>query len=211
MHSAQLGAGARFAYGAGGIASAVKDAAVVHFLLMFYTQVIGLPGAWFGLASAIAQIADALIDPAIGSWSDNTRSRWGRRHPFMLGAAIPYAVFFWLLFNPPAGLSQAALFGWAVASMVAVRAVLALFAIPHTALGAELSTDYAERTQIAADRTLPRKLFELKGVEPPSGPKNSGTGRRIVYAETAAHLWIVNAQVVVSQQRPDVAVGRRRL
>jgi Na+/melibiose symporter-like transporter len=154
LPAAQTGYAARFAYGLGGIATAVKDSAVVHFLLMFYTQVVGLPGAWFGLASAIAQIADALIDPAIGTWSDNTRSRWGRRHPFMLGAAIPYALFFWLLFNPPSGLSQLALFGWATVSMVIVRALLAVFAIPHTALGAELSTDYAERTQIAGDRTV---------------------------------------------------------
>jgi Na+/melibiose symporter-like transporter len=154
LPTAQLGFAARFAYGLGGIATAVKDSAVVHFLLVFYTQVVGLPGAWFGIASAIAQIADALIDPAIGTWSDNTRSRWGRRHPFMLGAAIPYAVFFWLLFNPPSGLSQLALFAWAAVAMIAVRALLAVFAIPHTALGAELSTDYAERTQIAGDRTV---------------------------------------------------------
>jgi Na+/melibiose symporter-like transporter len=154
VEAARTGYATRFAYGLGGIATAVKDAAVVHFLLMFYTQVVGLPGAWFGVASAIAQVADALIDPAIGSWSDNTRSRWGRRHPFMLGAAIPYALAFWLLFHPPAGLSTVALFGWAVATMIAARALLAVFAIPHTALGAELSTDYAERTQIAADRTV---------------------------------------------------------
>jgi glycoside/pentoside/hexuronide:cation symporter, GPH family len=154
VSSAQTSYGTRFAYGLGGIATAVKDAAVVHFLLMFYTQVVGLPGPWFGLAAAIAQIADALIDPAIGSWSDNTRSRLGRRHPFMLGAAVPYAAAFWLLFNPPAGLTGGALFAWAAVMMVATRALLALFAIPHAALGAELSTDYAQRTQIAADRTV---------------------------------------------------------
>ena len=154
MPAARTTYATRFAYGLGGIATAVKDVAVVHFLLMFYTQVVGLPGAWFGFASAIAQIADALIDPAIGTWSDNTRSKLGRRHPFMLAAAIPYAAGFWLLFNPPSGLSQGALFAWAATIMVAVRALLALFAIPHTALGAELSTDYGQRTQIAGDRTV---------------------------------------------------------
>ncbi len=154
MQGGQTTFGARFAYGLGGVASAVKDAAVVHFLLLFYTQVVGLSGAWFGIASMVAQVADALIDPAIGTWSDNTRSRLGRRHPFMLAAAVPYAFAFWLLFNPPAGLSEIALFGWAMATMVATRALLALYAIPHTALGAELSTDYGERTQIAGDRTV---------------------------------------------------------
>jgi Na+/melibiose symporter-like transporter len=152
--AAKLGPGVRFAYGVGGIAAAVKDATVVHFLLMFYTQVVGLPGAWFGAASGIAQVADALIDPALGAWSDNTRSKLGRRHPFMLGAALPYAAAFWWMFHPRSGLSHLALFAWAAGTMIATRALLAAFAIPHTALGAELSTDYAQRTQIAADRTV---------------------------------------------------------
>jgi Na+/melibiose symporter-like transporter len=149
-----LGIAERLAYGSGGIATAVKDAAVVHFLLIFYTQVVGLSGSWFGVAAAVGQVVDAIVDPVIGTWSDNTRSRLGRRHPFMLGAALPYAAAFVLLFNPPRGLSQPALFAWAAAMMVATRALLAGFAIPHTALGAELSTDYAERTRIAGDRTV---------------------------------------------------------
>jgi Na+/melibiose symporter-like transporter len=154
VSQSRLGLATRFAYGSGGISTAVKDAAVVHFLLVFYTQVAGLPGWWFWIAAAIGQIADAIVDPAIGTWSDNLRSRWGRRHPFMLAAALPYAAAFVLLFNPPSGLSDPALFAWAAATMVATRALLALFAIPHTALGAELSTDYAERTRIAGDRTV---------------------------------------------------------
>jgi Na+/melibiose symporter-like transporter len=154
VDSARLGLATRLAYGAGGIATAVKDAAVVHFLLIFYTQVVGLSGALFGVAAMIGQVVDAVIDPVIGTWSDNTRSRLGRRHPFMLAAALPYALGFVLLFHPPAGLSSLALFGWATALLVAVRALLATFAIPHSALGAELSTDYDERTRIAGDRTV---------------------------------------------------------
>jgi len=145
---------ARFCYGVGGIATAVKDVAVVHFLLLFYTQVAGLPGYLFGIAAMIGQLVDAVLDPVIGTWSDNTRTRLGRRHPFMLGAALPYALAFVLLFNPPRGLGTPALFCWAALLLVSTRALLATFAIPHAALGAELSTDYDERTRIAGDRTV---------------------------------------------------------
>lgn len=205
MASARSGPALRFAYGVGGIATAVKDAAVVHFLLVFYTQVVGLPGAWFGIASAIAQIADAVIDPAIGSWSDNTRSRLGRRHPFMLGAAIPYAAGFVLLFNPPSGLSQGGLFAWAIATMVCVRALLAVFAIPHTALGAELSTDYGERTQIAGDRTvlgwlggilLPTLAYQLI-FAPVAGPDGKLLDGRLVAANYPTYA-LLSAGVILA-------------
>lgn len=200
MAENRLGLGARLAYGSGGIATAVKDAAVVHFLLLFYTQVVGLPGVWFGVAAAVAQVADALIDPVIGSWSDNTRSRWGRRHPFMLAAGIPYALAFVLLFNPPGGLGQAALFAWALATMVATRALLAVFAIPHAALGAELSTDYAERTQIAGDRTV---LAWLGGILLPTFAYQAvfvsanGVDGRLVSANYAPYA-LVSAGVILA-------------
>jgi Na+/melibiose symporter-like transporter len=201
MPATKLGRGVRFAYGLGGIATAVKDATVVHFLLMFYAQVVGLPGAWFGAASGIAQLADALIDPALGTWSDNARSRLGRRHPFMLGAALPYAAAFWLMFHPPSGLSGAALFAWATATMVATRALLSTFAIPHTALGAELSTDYAERTRIVADRTV---LAWLGGILLPTVAYTfvfraaGGTDGRLVPGNYPSYALLAVALILVS-------------
>ncbi len=65
----------------------------------------GLPGWVGGAAGAVALIVDAVMDPLIGSLSDGTRTRWGRRHPYMYAAAVPMATCFILLFNPPAGLS----------------------------------------------------------------------------------------------------------
>jgi Na+/melibiose symporter-like transporter len=90
----------------------------------------------------------------IGTLSDNHRSRFGRRHPFMLAAALPYAIGFLLIFHPPDGLSHEALFAWVCAVSIGIRLLLSVFAIPHTALGAELSTGYEERTKIASYRTL---------------------------------------------------------
>jgi Na+/melibiose symporter-like transporter len=150
----RIGTAVSAAYGLGGIATSIKDAAVVNFLALFFIQVAGLPAALYGLAAASGQIVDAVLDPIIGTWSDNHRSRRGRRHPFMLAAIVPYAAVFALMFSPPAGLGKWALFAWAAGTFIAARILLSIFAIPHAALGAELSTDYAERTRIAGIRTM---------------------------------------------------------
>jgi Na+/melibiose symporter-like transporter len=102
----------------------------------------------------IALAFDAVTDPVAGWISDNWHSRWGRRHPFMLAAPIPLAVCFYLLFVPPDDLSQWQLFAWLTSFAVLTRAAMTLFHVPHLALGAELSSDYVERTQIVAIRAL---------------------------------------------------------
>ena len=76
-------------YGLGAAANIIKQRGITTFLLLFYNQVVGLPPAMVSTAIMIALIFDAFIDPMIGQISDNTRSRWGRRHPFMYAAALP--------------------------------------------------------------------------------------------------------------------------
>lgn len=99
------------AYGFGAVAYGVKDAGFQTFLLLFYNQVIGLPAVQVGAAIMAALILDAMIDPAIGAASDRTRSGWGRRHPWMYGSAIPIALGWLLLWNPPE-LQHAAMLAW---------------------------------------------------------------------------------------------------
>lgn len=89
----------RLFYGVGSIAFGVKDNGFAYFLQFFYTQVVGLPSATVGLAILIALILDAFIGPLVGQASDNLRTRWGRRHPFMYAAALPVALSYLLLWN----------------------------------------------------------------------------------------------------------------
>src|ERR1043165_9229660 len=70
-------------YGIGSIAFGVKDNGFSYFLLFFYNQVVGAPSAWLSSAIAIALFVDAFADPIVGQFSDNLRTRWGRRHPLM--------------------------------------------------------------------------------------------------------------------------------
>ena len=94
-------------YGAGGAASAIKQRGLSTFLLIFYNQVIGLPPQMVSTALMVALIFDAFVDPMVGQISDNFRSKLGRRHPFMYAAALPVAVAFFLIWNPPQGWEQA--------------------------------------------------------------------------------------------------------
>jgi MFS family permease len=70
----------RLVYGFGSVAFGVKDNGFSYFLLLYYSQAIGLDSRLVGLAITIALVFDAFADPLIGYWSDNLRSRWGRRH-----------------------------------------------------------------------------------------------------------------------------------
>jgi GPH family glycoside/pentoside/hexuronide:cation symporter len=151
----QLNTWKKSAYGAGTIVFAVKDAAFVNFVMFYYTQVLGVSGTLAGLAGGIAVLSDAISDPIIGSWSDHHRSpRWGRRHPFMASSGIPLAICFILIFSPPAALGEIGNFIWLTLFATALRTFLTIFHIPYTALGAELSQDYEERSMIANHRSV---------------------------------------------------------
>lgn len=142
----------KFAYGVGQLAEGLKNSALNTFLLFYYNQVLGLPGTLAGFAIAIALIFDAVSDPLTGSISDNWRSKLGRRHPFMYASAIPLGISFFLLFSPPDDMSQWGLFLWLTVTVLLTRASMTLYHVPHISLGAELSTDYQERSQIVSFR-----------------------------------------------------------
>jgi glycoside/pentoside/hexuronide:cation symporter, GPH family len=141
------------AYGFGAVAYGVKDFGFSTFLLFFFNQVMGLPAAEVGLAIMCALLLDAFIDPAIGFLSDRTRSRWGRRHPWMYASAIPIALGWLLLWNPPE-LAHGAMLVWVFAMSVIVRTAVSAYEVPSQALSPELSADYDERTRIMAYRYL---------------------------------------------------------
>ncbi len=139
-------------YGAGSMAFGIKDQGFGVLLMLFYNQVLGLPARQVGLAVMIALMVDALLDPTIGYLSDNLRSRWGRRHPFMYAAALPIAGTYLLLWNPPAGLSHGQLFAYLTGVSILVRACITCFEIPSSAQVAELTASYDQRTDMLSYR-----------------------------------------------------------
>ncbi len=141
-------------YGLGQAAEGLKNEAYTVFLLFYYTTVVGLSGALAGQAILIALVFDAVTDPLVGAFSDKLETRWGRRHPLLFASALPLPVFFYLTFTPPEGLSQFGLFAWLTSLTVLTRASMTLFHVPHLALGAELTTDYEERSGIVTLQML---------------------------------------------------------
>ena len=143
----------KLAYGFGAVAYGIKDNGFSVFLLIFYQQVMGLDAGLVGLMLLLALVADALIDPVIGHLSDRTRSRWGRRHPWMYAAAVPMAVLWIAVWNPPA-MGEAGQLAFLLATAIGVRASLAAYEVPSIALAPEMTRDYHERTTILGWRYI---------------------------------------------------------
>lgn len=156
----------RLAYGVGQVAEGIKTFSFSLFVLFYYNSVLGLSGSLTGAAVGIGLLVDAITDPLAGSISDNWRSRWGRRHPFMVGSALPLAMAFGGLFSPPSGLGDLGLFLWLTVFAIATRTAMTAYHVPHISLGAELTSDFAERTRLVATRQICGYLgaFVMAGV-----------------------------------------------
>ncbi|NOX50663.1 MAG: sugar transporter [Gammaproteobacteria bacterium] len=138
----------KIAYGFGAVAFGVKDNGFSVFFLFFYSTVMGVEASLVGLALLLALVFDAVSDPLIGYLSDNTHSRWGRRHPYMYAAAVPVAVSYYFVWSPPASLQGDDLFWYLVLISVFVRTLITIYAT----LIAEMTDDYDERTSALSYR-----------------------------------------------------------
>ncbi len=144
----------KFFQGIGALPDTYKNFAFGTFLLFFYNQVLGMPAAMASIAIMIALIVDAITDPLVGSYSDGLRSRFGRRHALMYASAIPLGVCLYLVFTPPPGLDETGKFVWLLTFAIGVRLSMTFFLVPWSALFAEFSDDYAERSAIVTFRYL---------------------------------------------------------
>src|SRR5215469_9471085 len=143
----------RLAYGLGAVPFGAK-AQLFGLLLLFYNQLLGLQAAAVSAIIAASVTLDAVWDPLVGQISDTTRSRWGRRHPYLYGGAVPMALAFALLWRPPAGWSQAALLAWLAVFAILTRLLVSLHELPSAALMPELARGYDERTALVGLRSM---------------------------------------------------------
>ncbi|WP_337188146.1 MFS transporter [Phenylobacterium sp.] len=141
-------------YASGSVGNAIKKGGLAGFLLIYYNQVVGLDAAMVGAVLGFAVILDGFLDPIIGYWSDNTRSRLGRRHPFLYASIIPVSIGFALLWMAPQTWSPAMLLVYMTALVVVVRVFDTFFEVPAAALLAELTQEYDERTALTSMRYI---------------------------------------------------------
>jgi GPH family glycoside/pentoside/hexuronide:cation symporter len=143
------------AYATGEGAYSLTVNGISAFALLFYVQVLGLSGKWAGIALSITMLWDAITDPVMGHITDNTRSRFGRRHPYILGGGIFLAVAFFFLWSVP-GIFRGpqAIFWYLLGMNLIVKTASTIFGVPYIALGFEICTDYEERAKLQSVRYM---------------------------------------------------------
>ena len=154
LPSARLPLGTKVSYGIGEVVIAIHRSSVLNFLLFFYTNVVMLNPSLAGVALAVGRIWDGVNDPIVGYLSDSTASRFGRRRPYLLASALPLGLSFFLLWSPPQGMGDLGNFLFLAIAYMLMDACFTLYATPYFALGAELSRDYHERTQVVTTRAV---------------------------------------------------------
>ncbi len=136
------------AYALPALPAATLGLPLLVFLPVFYAASTPLGLSTIGFVLLVARTWDVVVDPAVGWASDRTRTRWGRRRPWMVAALPVILAASYMLFHPPGDAGAAYLLGWTMLAYLG----WSMLQIPHQAWGAELSDDYTERSRIAAWR-----------------------------------------------------------
>lgn len=132
------------AYAGPMIALSIVNMLLIAYLPNFYAEEIGIGIAAVGGVFMAARAFDAVIDPVIGNLSDRTRSRWGRRKPWLAFGTIAFMAATWAFFQPPAGVGMTYLLVTAMLFYI----TYAILIIPYVSWGAEIRRDYEGRTQV---------------------------------------------------------------
>ncbi|MGY6528594.1 MAG: MFS transporter [Cyanobacterium sp.] len=159
----------KLAFGAGDVGTALSANLLIFFLLPFFTNVAGLSPSLAGSILMIGKISDAINDPIIGMSSDRTSTPWGRRIPWMILGAIPFVVFFFLMWVVPSfsddpRTNTIYLFIYYMVVAIAFHICYTAVNLPYQALTPELTKDYNERTNLNSFRfsfSIGASIFSL--------------------------------------------------
>ncbi|MEO1035988.1 MAG: MFS transporter [Pseudomonadota bacterium] len=137
----------KIVYGFGAFVNNTLAAAIGGMVIVLNLG-FGMSPALVGLLGALPRLTDAITDPLMGYISDNTRSRWGRRRPYIFVGAIAAGVIFAVLWQLPAGRSENFYFWYFLGGSLIFYLAYTIYATPWVALGYELTPDYHERTRL---------------------------------------------------------------
>jgi len=145
---AKLSIGTKAGFGVCDLGGNLFFTAMGFWALNYLTDTVALPAAAAGLAIMIGKIWDAVTDPMMGYLSDRTKTRLGRRRPYILIGAIPLGVAMWFFFSNPHISNVTALTVWATAALCFLNTMYTIVNIPYSSLTPELTQDYHERTSL---------------------------------------------------------------
>jgi GPH family glycoside/pentoside/hexuronide:cation symporter len=147
-------------YGTGAFVNNLLAAAIGGMAIVLNLG-LGMNPALVGLLGALPRLMDALTDPLMGYISDHTRSRWGRRRPYIFAGAIAVGIIYALLWQLPEGMSETYYFWYFLIGSLVFYLAYTVFATPWVALGYELTPDYHERTRLMAVQNFMGQLAYL--------------------------------------------------
>lgn len=151
----------RFLYSAGSLGTALSLQAVSTYITFLYIDVLGVRAAWIGIAWAIYGLWNALNDPLTGYWSDRTRTRWGRRVPWIAAFFIPLAITFYLVWFPFGGApSEVTLLLYFLATILVFDFCWTVVVMNWTSLFPEVASDEKQRATVSALR----EVFSIFGL-----------------------------------------------
>lgn len=145
----------RLVFAAGDVYAGGASSLIAVLYLIFLTDIVRLSPALAGTAVLVAKLWDAINDPLMGAISDRTRTRLGRRRPWILGGAIlliPIMALLWLPF--PVLDSQGGKMVWAMLSYIAYNTVQTVMAVPYASMSTEITVDYDQRNKVNTTRLL---------------------------------------------------------
>jgi GPH family glycoside/pentoside/hexuronide:cation symporter len=149
----------KWMYGSGDFGFSITSTIIVAYFAIFLTDVVGVRPGIAAIAIAIGRTWDYINDPLFGYISDHTRSRWGRRRPYLLFGPIPMAILFAVMWWRPPIHGDVALVAYYAFIYVVYEAAATMIYMPYFALTPELTSDYDERTSL----TSVRAFFSILG------------------------------------------------
>lgn len=191
-----LGRNTKLSYGAGELASNLAWNMVTGFLLLYYTDVALLPVAALGTLMLVTRVADAIFDPLVGILVDHTKSRFGKARPYLLYAAIPFALLTVATFSVPAG-SQGMRLAYAYATFTALGLLYALLYVPYGAMLPMLTRDRGEKAQLGSYRAMGSSIASIVayGLTMPLVARIGGGDRQFGFTVTAAIMGGLTAAI----------------
>ncbi len=148
MANAKLPVRTKLGFGICDLGGNLFFTALGFWSLNYLTDVVGLGAALAGTAIMIGKIWDAVTDPMMGFISDRTRTRWGRRRPYLLYGSVPLLFSMWFFFTNPHIANPILLTVWATFALMLLNTAYTVINVPYSALTPELTDDYHERTSL---------------------------------------------------------------
>jgi GPH family glycoside/pentoside/hexuronide:cation symporter len=150
----KLSAGQKLGFGIFDLGGNLLFTLMGFWCLIYLTDTAGLGAALAGTAVMVGKLWDAVTDPSMGFISDRTRSRWGRRRPYLLFGAIPLLLCFWFFFSAPGTSNQGLLMVWATIGLMLVYTASTIVNVPYQSLTPELTKDYNEQSSLNGYRFM---------------------------------------------------------